>query len=159
MFFVNDTVVQRHKKIQAFVATEPVIAVLLGAADFEWTVRRAIIALGESPNMDIREKTLNGCHGLDAYKTAWKKEIQPRYKSALAEVIPQWQFFREQAYPLRHKIIHGVIGTVGADYAGERIAAMLNASRALCEFAGQHDCDLYQRLKVRRRKATSQVAI
>jgi len=88
MFFVQDTLIQRHRKIRSFLKTESVIAVLLGAADFEWTVRRAIIALGHSPNVDIREHTLLGCHGLDAYKAAWKEEVQPAHETSLSAVVP-----------------------------------------------------------------------
>jgi hypothetical protein len=153
MFFVNDTVAERQKKILAFVETEPVIAVLLGAADFEWTVRRAIIALGESPNVEIREHLEKKCHGLTAYRKAWSREVQPSHLHPLDEVIPNWNYFFEKAYPLRHKLIHGAIGTVGTDYANERLKAMLNASRAIVDFAEHRGCDLYQRLKVRRRKA------
>lgn len=152
MFFVNDSQQQRHEKIRSFLRTDPVIAVLLGAADFEWTVRRAIIALGERPNVEIREQTLNACHGLEAYKKAWKKEVQPIHVVALSAIIPNWQFFKESAFPLRHKIIHGAIGTVGVDHATERVEAMLAASQALVHFATSRDCDLYKRLKVRRRK-------
>ena len=154
MFFVNDSQTQRHKKIRSFLKTEPLIAVLLGAADFEWTVRRAIIALGHSPNVDIREHTLLSCHGLDAYKNAWKEEVQPAHETPLSAVIPNWQFFKEKAFPLRHKIIHGVLGTVSADHAAERVESMLDASRSLVQFAINRHCDLYQRLKVRRRKAS-----
>lgn len=155
MFFVDDTQTQRHKRIRSFLKTEPAIAVLLGATDFEWTVRRAIIALGESPNVDIRERTLDGCHGLDAYKKAWKLEMQPVHTVPLSAVIPNWQFFREKAFPLRHKIIHGVLGTVGADHATLRVEAMLDASHALVQFAASRESDLYKRLKVRRRKKST----
>jgi len=155
MFFVNDTQARRHDKVRAFLQTESVIAVLLGAADFEWTVRRAIIALGESPNVELREQTLDRCHGLDSYKKAWKKEVQPMHETPLAEVIPNWQFFTEKAFPLRHRIIHGAIGSVSSEYAGKRVEAMLDASRAIVEFATIRGFELYQRLKVRRRKTTA----
>jgi len=152
MFFVNDTQTQRHKKIRSFLKTEPMIAVLLSAADFEWTVRRAILALGKSPNVDIRESTLRKCSGLFAYEKAWKKEVQPGQLVDLSTVISDWEYFKERAFPLRHKIIHGDLGTVSVDYATERVEAILNASRALVQFAISRDCDLYKRLKVRRRK-------
>jgi len=45
MFLVKDDPTEREKKILGFVPNEPAIAVILAAVHFEWTVRRAIIAL------------------------------------------------------------------------------------------------------------------
>ena len=57
MFFVGDTLAGRHNEIsRRFINSKDVmIAVFLAAADFEWTVRRAIIALGHGANRQIRE--------------------------------------------------------------------------------------------------------
>lgn len=151
MFFVNDTQSQRHRKIRSFLQREPFIGVLLGAADFEWTCRRAVIALGQSPNVEIHE-ALGSCHGLDAYKGIWKDEVQPVHEAPLATIVPNWNFFKKKAFPLRHKIIHGALGSVQTEYASERVECILDASQALCEFAVSRDRDIYKRLPVRQRK-------
>jgi len=155
MFFVNDTQDLRHHKIQLFLKDEPVIAVLLSAADFEWTVRRAIISLGTSPNVEIRDSVLRNCSGLNGYKEAWKEEVKPNHGVGLPDVIDSWQYFKEKAFPLRHKIIHGALGTVSQDYAKERVEAILIATQSIVQFSQERGCDLYSRLKVRRRTTKS----
>jgi hypothetical protein len=51
MFLVKDNINYRQTKIRSFLSNEPAIAVILAAADFEWSVRRAIRALGtHKPN-------------------------------------------------------------------------------------------------------------
>jgi hypothetical protein len=151
MFWVNDTIEERHARIRSFLNREDrTIAVLLAAANFEWIVRRAIIALGHSPNADIRVRLVK-CYGLDSYKKIWKAEVG-RFKGVgLASVVPNWRFFKEKAFPLRHKIVHGEQGSTGREFATERVEAMLMASSSIAEFALQHSLNLYQRLPVRRR--------
>jgi hypothetical protein len=69
----------------------------------------------------------------------------------LASVVPNWQYFKEKAFPLRHKIIHGEQGSTGREFSKERVEAMLLASSSIAAFALQHSVNLYQRLPVRRR--------
>jgi hypothetical protein len=154
MFLVNDTKEERRKKITGFLDSgEPAVAVLLAAANFEWTVRRTIIALGKSPT--ARFTTAGGllerCSGLDRYKEVWKLEVFPQTGKGLAEVIGGWQYFSAQAYPLRNKLIHGAQGTTGQDYAKDRVEAMLAASEGLIEFGQRHGVDVFQKIKIRRK--------
>jgi hypothetical protein len=52
---VSDTQENRHAQIRRLLVDQKaVIAVLLAAADVEWTIRRAIIALGTSPTAYLR---------------------------------------------------------------------------------------------------------
>ena len=132
MFLVHDTLEERQKMILS--CEDPFIAVLLAAADFEWTIRRAILALGTRETKTIKDEVLARCFGLDGYKEAWMKEVQPLTDKGLTDIIPNWQYFREQAYPLRNRLIHGIEGTVTPQYAKERVAAFLSASKALAEF-------------------------
>ena len=156
MFLVNDTLAERHEQIRSL---EPFIGVILAAADFEWTVRRAILALGTRPTKDIRQDVLGRVSGLERYKNAWKEEVYPRLGKHLAEIIPQWEFFSTDAYKLRNRLVHGVKGTVGEDYARERMESILAASRALNDFAETLGEPLYgraiRRLKSREEQAPS----
>ena len=112
-FLVGDSQADRHSKIRGFLSEgEPVIAVLLAAADFEWTVRRAILALGTSPNVEIRSGVLAKCTGLDKYTEAWRFEVKGRTNCGLPEVFTNWGLFRE-AFELRHRLVHGVVGITG----------------------------------------------
>ncbi|NLD88685.1 MAG: hypothetical protein GX633_10585 [Clostridiales bacterium] len=154
MFLVNDTLESRQKTIASY---EPFVGVILAAIDFEWTVRRAILALGSSTTKEIKSKTLNAnCSGLDAYKKAWNKEVKPLTGKRLDEIVPEWQYFKETAYPLRHRLVHGVEGSVTPQYASDRMKAILSASKYIADFADSLGEPLYGR-KIIRRKPRKQL--
>ena len=141
MFLVKDSISERHRKIRSM---NPFAGVILAAADFEWTVRRAILALGTQPTKVIRE-SLGQASGLDKYKKVWADEVFPRTGKRLPDVIPGWDFFKKDAYKLRHRLVHGAKGTVGEDFARERQECILAASRALNDFAQEQGEPLYGR--------------
>ena len=151
MFWVADTRVERHLRIRSFMGREATIGALLAAVDFEWTLRRAIIALGYSPNRIIRETTLKECHGLDGYKLAWRSEVGRRFPQIgrLPELIDDWCFLKKQAFLFRHQVVHGIKGNAGESYASQRRDALLSASEAICDVASKQRVDLYARLPVR----------
>lgn len=151
-FLVGDSQLARHARIKGFLAEgEPVISVILAAADFEWTVRRAILALGKSPNADIRAGVLAQCSGLGKYRDAWKAEVKERFGLGLPEVITDWDGFKE-SFGLRHRLVHGVAGTTGLNYATTRVETVLQASADLAAFAAANGIDLFARLPVRKRR-------
>lgn len=153
-FLVSDTQGERHAKIRRFLEErEWFIAALLSSADFEWTVRRGILALGQSPTVVIRETTLARCTGLEKYKEAWKLEVKPQRGHGLPEVIGDWEAF-QRAFKLRHTLVHGIRGTVELSYAVERVVRILKASEAVVTYAQTHNVNLYQRLPVRRQKGS-----
>jgi hypothetical protein len=151
MFLVSDTFINRQNRIRAFEGDDIFIGVLLATMDFEWTLRRAIIALGYQRNSIVRKQVLARCSGLDRYKEAWKQEVYPRQKAALPTVVPNWKFLKEQAFPLRHRLVHGVSGATGRAYAIDRRECLLDASEALVNFATKRGENLYARLPVRRK--------
>jgi len=149
-FLVRDTQSDRHETIRRFVHEgEPVIAVLLAAADFEWTVRRAILSLGRSPRPTIHA-LLGKCSGLDAYKDAWRDEVTPSHQKRLPALVLSWDDFRA-AFDLRNKLIHGVQGTTGRAFAERRVERILAASAAIATFTSEHGFSVFSRLPARRR--------
>lgn len=151
-FLVGDSQSARHDKIRGFLSEgEVVIAVLLAAADFEWTVRRGILALGSSPNADIRTGVLANCSGLDRYKDAWRTEVKRRFGRGLPEVIGQWDNFKK-AFELRHRLVHGIAGTTGEGYARPRVETVLQGAVNVAAFAQTNAIDLFGRLPIRQRK-------
>ena len=74
------------------------------------------------------------------------------FKKRLPDIVPNWKFFKEKAYDLRHKLVHGISSTPSAAYAGARCEAILRASAALVTYAHGRGVDLYARLPVRRKK-------
>jgi hypothetical protein len=151
MFLVSDSLERRQNKLRDYLKNgEYGITAILAAADFEWTVRRAIIALGTSPNTVIRDTVLKDCYSLDRYKQAWNKEVKSNCGKSLPEIIPNWEFFKTKAYKLRHRFVHGVIGSSGGEYASIRINAIIDASNAVAKYAEMHGVDLYKRLPIRK---------
>jgi hypothetical protein len=155
MFLVDDTIEGRQSTIRAFVEREPVIAVLLAAADFEWTARRAILALGKSSTTTINTRFENEKRGgLNALKRYWRDEVEGRLETSLQELIPNWDQFVNKAYPLRHQLIHGARGSTGVKYAGSVVETFLAASKALADFADQHHEPIFGRRLQRRKSRT-----
>ena len=128
MFLVQDSSLEREERIQKLASEDPSLSALLSVIHFEWTVRRSIIALGTSPNVDIREK-LKKCHGCEAYKDIWKEEVFPNVHQRLPEVIRNWDGLLK-AFRLRHRLVHGV-SSCGTTYAIERVVWAIGACQIL----------------------------
>ncbi len=144
MFLVRDKFDERENRIRGFLQSDPPIAVILSIVHFEWTVRRAVIALGRSPNKCIREK-LKSYHGLEAYKDLWKEQVSGR---RLPSVIHSWSNLRK-AFELRNLLAHGV-ESCSEDRARERVEWALAATSELNKFVFDQGIDLSLRLPVRR---------
>ena len=150
MFLVSDTLAGRQALIGRYSGNEATLGILLSVIDFEWTVRRAIIALGAEPTKAIRAD-IEKCSGLPAYNKAWKKHVHPQTKRELDQVVSDWDFLRDQSFPLRHKIVHGVNVRASESFAAERRDCALKASASVCNFASSLGVDLYKRLPVRQK--------
>ncbi len=160
MFFVSDSQAERHRRIRALLTEESAtIAVILAAIDFEWSIRRAILALGSSPTKHIREVVFARFHGgYDNYADAWKQEVAVWLKQSLPQAIPHWSRLankQDGAVRLRGQIVHGAQVSVSVDFATPRVEDWLSASTLLESLANKHKTSLYKRI-VRRtpRKAT-----
>lgn len=151
MFLTSDTFAERQQRIRSFDDNDVFIGVLLATMDFEWTLRRAIIALGYQKNSTIRDQVLASCSGIDRYKEAWKQQVKPRHGVTLPGIISDWEFLKNQAFPLRHRLVHGIKATTGVQYASVRRECLLDASKALVDFSEKKGVDLYARLPVRRK--------
>lgn len=151
MFFVSDTEAHKHNRINGFLPQEPMIAVLLAAANFEWTVGRYILFFGKSPNTDIRAALIK-TFGLERYKDLWRDEISQHDSSIppLTQVVRNWKQFKE-AFDMRHKLIHGR-GTCTTKMATDPVAQMLSAVADLYALARSRGKDLNSRAPIRRKK-------
>jgi hypothetical protein len=147
-FLVGDSRSARREKIISFLAEDPVVSVLLAAADFEWTVSRAIVALGRGTNVEIWKK-LECSRSLDGYKKLWKEEITQGPDTSLPSVIKDWERLKKKAVELRNVLIHGKSLATTSEYAELRVEAFLEASRKIEEFAMGRGVDLHERLPVR----------
>ena len=160
MFLVKDASAEREERIKQLSAEDPALAELLGVIHVEWTMRRAIIALGISPNVEIR-KALDSCHGLKRYKELWKKEVvqgsltksSPVIHKSLCEVITNWDGLIK-AFNLRHKLVHGA-GSCSAEYAIEKLDWAIDAASNIRAYCLNYKIDLDKRLPVRRQASKS----
>jgi hypothetical protein len=153
MFFVNDSRDERNNKIRSLIDTDICIAVLVAAADFEWTCRRCILALGCSPTKHIRENVLKGAT-FTQYPRKWNIEVYPRFSIHIDAILPHGFLFNKdnEAFELRNKIIHGECGFVKFDYGKEKVEEILLASNKLTEFAKNQYDPIYGR-RIMRTKA------
>ena len=149
MFLVSDASESREIRIQNLLVEEPALAALLAVIHFEWTIRRSIIALGTSPNVDIR-KELEKCHGDRKYKDLWKREVFPRVDKRLPKIIKNWDGL-QKSFKLRHKIVHGVRFYGKSEYTQERVQWALNAAIDVRNFCITHNVNLDSRLPIRRK--------
>jgi hypothetical protein len=148
MFLVRDDSIAREARIHALVATDPPLAVILGAVHVEWTVRRALLALGRSPNVVLRTR-LARAHGLDHYKDLWKAEVvRARGAPSLPQLVRRWPELR-RAFLLRHRLVHGARSCT-ATYASPKVAVLLEAAADIRAFCRAQGVDLHVRLPVRR---------
>ena len=151
MFLVSDAPENREKRIRSFLTKDDcAIAVLLAAAHFEWSVSRAILALGTKPNKELRT-ILASCYGLERYKDLWAQEVVPgRNIGRLPVVIKEWATFKK-AFDLRHSLIHGR-NSCSLAYAEPRVISILQASHNVHHACAIEGVDLHIRLKVRRKR-------
>jgi hypothetical protein len=148
MFLVSDTLDGRQELIRSYTGRQATLGALLAVIDFEWTVRRAIIALGYQPTKLVRAD-IDRASGIAAYKEKWRKHVYPYRNMGLPDVVPDWAGLKDKAFLLRHKIVHGVEVTAKADYAVACRDYALDASLAVCNFSLELGFDLYSRLPVR----------
>lgn len=161
MFLVKDSSLSREERIKRLLAEDPTLAALLAVVHLEWTIRRAIIALGKSPNVEVREK-LKHCHGCARYKDVWREEVAsnknlrlpegrlPEIKNLyLPKVVKDWNG-AVRAFRLRHRLVHGVT-SCGVDYAKERVYWAINAAVDIRNLCATFSIDLDSRLPIRRR--------
>jgi hypothetical protein len=150
MFLVKDNYNKRKNRIKGFLKTEPPIAIILSAVHFEWSVRRAIIALGKSPNKEIRNKLLY-CHGLKKYKLLWKNEVSSHNKHpSILTVINNWSDFKN-SFEERHRLVHGASSCSGK-FATPKVDSILSGANDVRKFCKDNGIDIYERIPVRRIK-------
>lgn len=156
MFFVSDTQQDRHKMIRAFLSPETAaIAVLLAAVDFEWSIRRAVLALGGSTTKHIQQSVLGrkDVSGPKGYKDAWNAEVVSYLTIGIDQAIPHWGRLIDPdrgSFRLRNQIAHGIRGSVSLELATAKVDDFLLASQCLAKLAETQNTSLFRRI-VRRK--------
>lgn len=153
MFLVSDTRKERSQAIKKYLDSDPTLAVVLAAIDFEWSCKRCVLALGTTPTAVLKQPggLLVKHHGPEGYKKLWKAEVKPNTGHNLTEVIPNWEYLTTHAFPLRHRLVHGSQGSVGSDYANKLVSAFLTSSESLAYYAEEKLAPIFGRV-IRRTK-------
>lgn len=153
------------------------VGILIACADFEWTVNRAVLALGYNPTKFIRENRMKDSKGhyvcgLEEYKELWKDEVKPLHKVSLTELLEKggmgiqgvnvkkipdydvtvkgnvWQFLNK-AFDIRSQLIHGKRNGVEHATASFMFNLLLACSGVLCDYAEENNCSIYGKRIVR----------
>ncbi len=139
MFLVKDRMPERYSQIRRLMKQDPTLGMFAAAANFEWTMHRAISSLSNVSSKTIRKQGQNW-HGLEAYSAAWKSYVSPRVASQLSRVIRHWGELRK-AFELRNRLVRG--GTTnGIEYASRGGETLIEATDDLMQFCKDHDIDL-----------------
>lgn len=148
MYRVDDPISERIRRIRRMLQTEPSIAVVMAAGHFEWTCRRATIALGCSPTHQMSKKQVSGPPG---YLKWWAQEVEIRPNfSSLDQVVTDWQLLKD-TYTTRHKTVHGVT-SVSLNRANSFVSIALAAATDIQLLCRGQGINLNERMLVRRNR-------
>ncbi len=112
MFDLSDKRNKRRKTIIGHAHFDPGMGVVLAAMDFEWTCRKAIVALSGTPTVILYEKFFNRYTSIKKLMKAWQDEVSPHLKGkcSLVDVICKNGITEEQvkdAMKCRNVVVHG----------------------------------------------------
>ena len=91
MFSIYETREDREKLLHDLKELDPCVALVIAFLDFEWTVRRCILALGKSPTKDIHAKfsgelPIDFCREDETINQAEKKETEGVLYAVLMDI-------------------------------------------------------------------------
>ena len=148
MFLARDRFAIREEKIRSFLQSEPSIALVLAAVNFEWTVSRAVLFLSRTKNTDLRKK-MHSYHSPKRYKELWKDEVQGNGHPALAALVQNWQNIL-RGFGARNLLVHGK-DRYTTNMAAPHVNALLHGAELVelhCASVGKV---LHERMPVRKR--------
>lgn len=149
LFLASETKQQREIRVRRFLATDPSIALMLAAVNFEWTVCRAVLFLSRRPNSELRA-VMEKYYSLDKYKDLWKLEVvAERRCDRLSVVVENW-FSVTKAFEERNRLVHGK-DRCTMKMATPHVDALLQGVSFIDEYCESLGYPLFRRMPVRRR--------
>jgi hypothetical protein len=156
MFAYSVSIEDRLSKIQRLVSEgDHGIALVVAAADFERTIRRAIVGLASEPTADVRERIERKYNTIGRYGQGWTRFVELVRKSSLQEALPEIDDIKN-AFRCRNKLVHGQQGGARLDYVTPRIEVIFSGTTKLTSFAREHGIDLTARIRIRQRPRNRQ---
>lgn len=154
MFLVSDGRKNRKAQVRRLAAQDIAVGVLVAAADFEWTCRRGILAMGNDPTLAIKLELFAGQKFGVKLKSGWEKLVRSKLKGIekFEEIFDRWakekmdKYVRwadiEYAMQNRNKLIHGIVGGIGLAEGRQCVNILECANDILCEYLDSHGKNL-----------------
>lgn len=155
MFRVRDGRKKRKSMVVKYAAKDPFVGVLVAAADFEWTCRRAILAMGEGSTLGIRYELFEQwAFGLKLNK-GWEGLVRQKSKgiAKFEDIFSSWAKKNSVAYVLwadieyamgwRNKLIHGIEGSIGEAEGRKCVNILECACDILLQYVNSHNANVY----------------
>lgn len=155
MFRVKDGRDKRKKNVARLAVNEPFVGVLAAAADFEWTCRRAILAMGKGPTKGIKfELFEQQAFGLKLNK-GWERQVKQKSKGIVRfeDVFSVWAKKNCSAFVIwadieyammwRNKLIHGIENDIGEADGRKCVNILECACDILVRYLSSLGVDIY----------------
>ena len=156
MFDLNDTRIKRKKVIFGEAQIDAQHGVLLAAVDFEWTCRRAILALSKKPTVELYEKYIGDYSAFQGLARAWDSEVvsvvegAPSLPALLGDKV-SWQCVKD-AMQCRNAVVHGTENRVSDMECRWAVCILEDACDVVAQFAEGHNGKIFKPINRRRSK-------
>ena len=156
MFDLNDTRVKRRKVIFGEAQIDARHGVVLAAMDFEWTCRRAILALSKKPTVVLYEKFIGDYPAFKGLAKAWDSEVVPTVNGArplpalLGDKV-SWQCV-DDAMQCRNAVVHGTENRVADKECRWAVCILEDACDVVAQFAEENNGKIFEPINRRRSK-------
>jgi hypothetical protein len=148
MFLVHESHERRANQIRGWLSRAPSVALLVAAVYFEWTVSRALVALSNRANKDVR-KALEKVYGLGGYDRFWHSELAHLpHPQPLSLVVRDWAAVK-QAFGARNQLVHGK-DRYTRNMARPEVDALLGATEDVMTHCRNHGVEINKRLRIRK---------
>jgi hypothetical protein len=159
MFTLFDKRDKRRKTIAGYAEIDIQLGVLLAAVDFEWTCRRAILALSKNPTVTIRQKFSTDYRSFGGLKIGWENEVDDKKSldSVFSGTAISWSQI-DDAMEIRNEIVHGSGDKTSLKEGRYAVYVLETACDILVEYVKVADKDLFKRIsRSRSRKMIEEV--
>ena len=164
MFDLKDKRGKRRRIILGTAQIDAQYGVVLAAMDFEWTCRRAILALSHKLTVMIYEKFIEDYSSLKGLEKAWNSEVVPVVKDAcslpdlLVSKKVQWECVKD-AMKCRNAVVHGTESRVSDKECRWAVWVLENACDVIAAFVEGQGGSIFKPINRRRsRKEIEEVS-
>lgn len=156
MFDLADKRIKRRRIILGEAQIDAQHGVVLAAMDFEWTCRRAILALSKKPTVELYERYIGDYSAFKGLANAWNAEVLPTVDGApplpalLGDKV-SWQCVQD-AMQCRNAVVHGTENRVADKECRWAVCILEDACDVVAQFAEEHNGKIFKPINRRRSK-------